>query len=147
MEIGNSSNIVCSLLLASGDSKMVSRRYTGDKVSTIVVRGKSMGSTTSSVSRQSQKSVAQTRAVDKLPSTISCPYNLLELQLDSINPEALSVAIEETVFAEQIRVVLLTTVNKLLDSFPSGWKKVSLLILLIAMLLHFGDRCFDMALL
>ena len=60
---------------------------------------------------------------DKLPCLIQCVYNL-DLQFETIHPEMLSVAIEDSMMAQQIKTVLYNSVDKLLEAFPSGWKKV-----------------------
>ena len=98
-----------------------------NKTPTAIPRGTSIALNTTAP-RHSQKSVTasiHSRVLDKLPTTIPCAYNLLDLHLDSVSPELISVSLADVVaVTQQLKIALLTTVNKLLDAFPAGWKKV-----------------------
>ena len=69
-------------------------------------------------------STSSSHILDKLPTFIQLPCNMLDCQLEIVHPEMLSVALTDTVLAIEIQSILLRTVTKLLDTFPPGWKKV-----------------------
>ena len=124
MELGNTKYILQSLITISNAMKKNRFYKTSHAVPTVVIKGKSIESI-SGMSRHSQKlMLSQSRVLDKLPTIIPCAYNLIDLHLDFINPEALAVALEESVVVEQVKTILLTTVNKLIECFPGGWRKV-----------------------
>ena len=62
--------------------------------------------------------------LDKLPTFIQLPCNMLDCQLEIVRPEMLSIALTDTFLAIEIQSILLRTVTRLLDTFPPGWKKV-----------------------
>ena len=69
-------------------------------------------------------STSLSHILDKLPTFIQLPCNMLDYQLEIVHPEMLSIALTDTVLAVEIQSILLRTVTKLLDTFPPGWKKV-----------------------
>ena len=72
----------------------------------------------------SQPVSTSSHILDKLPTFIQLPCNMLDCQLEIVRPEMLSIALTDTVLAVEIQSILLRTVTKLLDTFPPGWKKV-----------------------
>lgn len=62
--------------------------------------------------------------LEKLPAFIQFTCNILDFQLDSINPAILYRSLQSNTRITELQVVLLGTVNKLVDSFICGWKKV-----------------------
>ncbi len=123
MELGNANYILQSLITISNTIKK-NKLHKAIRPPYMVIKGKSVESITS-LPRHSQKPISsQTRAIDKLPSMIPCLFNLIDIHLDSINTEVMTLVIEESIVTEQIKGVLLTTVNKLIDCFPGGWRKV-----------------------
>ena len=65
--------------------------------------------------------------MEKLPAFIQFPCNMLDFQLDSINPAILYPSLQSNMRITELQVVLLSTVNKLAESFVCGWKKVVVL--------------------
>ena len=86
---------------------------------------KRFDSTLSVNTQKAVQTLSAPRPLDRLPAMIQFSYNLIDLFLDSVKPKELSIAIEDAVIAQQIKATLLSTVNKLLESIPTGWKTVS----------------------
>ena len=63
--------------------------------------------------------------LDKLPSFIVLPVNLLSLHLDFTRIGVIPTAISSSILSKDLHTGLLRTVTKLLDGFVIGWKKVS----------------------
>lgn len=124
MELGNAKRMLQSLATMSSLMKK-SIRYQPKESAAILNRGKSVeSSSNSNPSRQPVKSSNSTRALEKLPSTIVCHYNLVEYHLESVSREVVWMVMEDEVFGGYVKSVLLNSVNKLVETFPSGWKKV-----------------------
>ncbi len=131
MELGGAGVMIQSLISVGNDIKTnMSKANRTTKTPTAIPKARSIASTTTVLNapRHSQKSVTasiHSRVLDKLPTTIPCAYNLLDLNLDSVSPEVIEVSLPPASAAiQQLKIALLMTVNKLLDTFPAGWKKV-----------------------
>ena len=62
--------------------------------------------------------------IDRLPSSMQIRPPVAELQLDPVPFSMFSMAVNQAVAMKKICTVLQDTVGKLLDTFPSGWRKV-----------------------
>ena len=78
----------------------------------------------------SSAAVVTTRVIDKLPSFIQLPFNILNYSLDGIYTDSINanVILNDAVLCKEIHAKLLAIVSKLLDSFSIGWKKVELYV-------------------
>ena len=62
--------------------------------------------------------------IDKLPSSMQFTPAVVELHLDAVPFSAFSAAVNQAVAITRVRTLLQETISKLLDAFPSGWRKV-----------------------
>ena len=62
--------------------------------------------------------------IDKLPSSMQFTPAVVELHLDAVPFSAFSAAVNQAVAMARVRALLQDNVGKLLDAFPSGWRKV-----------------------
>ena len=102
MELGNAKDMLNSLFSMSSEIKKSKHYDRKNKVTNVCKQRKSVELTVGPP-RQSVRPLALPRAPDKLPSTISCPYNLTEFHLDSISPSIVSIALEDAMIAEQVQ--------------------------------------------
>ena len=71
-----------------------------------------------------QGPVASVHILDRLPSFIVLPINILNFHLDYTRIDVIPTAINDSLLSKDLHTGLLRNVTKLMDGFVIGWKKV-----------------------